>query len=327
MPLIVMLLLFSGVASAVEMLDNADFANGLQGWRYHHHEDHRDVEAEIGREAGQPQLSFQTRVAARAPYMMLSQMVDVVEGKTYRYSVEARIQGEGRAFLAVKQLERPFASNGCHMPLAADESWQRFEVTFKASGIETAKPPHALIMMGEVRGRVSVRNASLVPVEAEVTSPRGHLKIVPLQEAAAASSSKRVDTKAMVADFAKSVSVARKTYGTDPIALGGHVTALSRGTGGNSVLELDGGAIKVQAKVSDEDLAYLKEELAAAKTRIRDFANSARKQRLSTRERKAREVVAYPSVDCVGVIAGYRGGAVLIRDGSELSFSQGQTPK
>ena len=105
------------------------------------------------------------------------------------------------------------------------------------------------------------------------------------------------------------------------------MTALSRGTGGNSVLELDGGAIKVQAKVSDEDLAYLKEELAAAKTRIRDFANSARKQRLSTRERKAREVVAYPSVDCVGVIAGYRGGAVLIRDGSELSFSQGQTPK
>jgi hypothetical protein len=163
MPLFIALLLIACAASVQQLLDDADFANGMQGW---HDYNRGDVKPQFGREGGKPLLSLQTKVAAGDPDPMLTQPVDITEGKTYRFSTELRVQGEDRVILSMKPMERPSAGYGCHLPVTPTAAWKHLEITFKGTTSDSPKPAHAFILMGEVR------------------NPRGELKVVALEDAA-----------------------------------------------------------------------------------------------------------------------------------------------
>jgi hypothetical protein len=179
---------------------------------------------------------------------------------------------------------------------------------------------------------VEVRRCSLEAVTDAITVRNkkvGDLTQVELAGASSAKSArpaKAVEAKTLVAEFAASSMKARKVYDKKRLAISGRLTRVTPGSRGSTILELDGGAVKILSARdvdSADDAAFIKSELAAAKRRIDAYGDYARKERFSTSERKARELDAYPRVSITATFAGYRSNAANFKDGVDLSVSRG----
>jgi hypothetical protein len=316
--------------AATELLTNGDFSADLQGWRVFSHKEFRHVKPRVIRADSGNVVSVTIKKAAAQGYFGYTQPVEVKSNMFYRFSGEIRAVGEGAVTMIVRQEREPGDRYGCGRQVKPTRDWQRFELTFQTPEIDTDNPPIARFGLGGFQGRIDLRNASLVALgkETKVRNKKaGDLQVVLLEEATEAPSGPPADSieaSELVAAFAASSMKARKVYDKKTLAISGRLTRLTAGSRGASVIELEGGAIKVQAEVGEEDAAFIKEELDAAKGRIRAFADYARAERLSSKERKVRELDAYPSVTVTGTFAGYRSNAALFAKGRDLSVSGGE---
>jgi hypothetical protein len=330
---VLLLTLLPSSLQAAELLQNGDFAKGLAGWEARSHKEFQAIKPRIGRATGGNVVSVSISKPAAPGYLVLSQEVDVKSQKTYRFSAEMRLQGDGPVVMVVRQIRDPADIYGCRMQMKPAANWQRFELTFQATSIDPSNPPYARIGVGGIKGRIDIRNCSLMEVSGvQVRNKvRGDLKQIELEAAkpqsAARKPAKSADAAELVAAFTASNMKARKEYEKQTVELSGRLTRVTAGPRGTSIIELEGGRVKILAGdgvVSEEDSGFIKEELAAAKRRIDGFGDYARQERISTRERKARELDAYPRVVITGTFVGYRSSAVTFRNGRDFSVSGGE---
>jgi hypothetical protein len=324
-------LFWAASLAASDLISNGDFSADLQHWRVQSHPEMRHIKPRVMRATTGNVATVTIKKAAAQGYLGYVQEVEVKSNTHYRFTAEIRGVGEGAAAMVVRQEKKPGDRYGCGRGFKPTRNWQRYEVTFVAPSIDPSNPPNARIGVGGFQGRIDLRNVSLVELPGDTVvrnKTGGDLKQVVLEEAAPAEDvaepDATVDAAELVAEFTASSMKARKTYDKKTLAISGRLTRVTAGSRDASVLELEGGAIKVQAELSEEDLDFITRELKAAKERIDDFADYARAERIASKERKVRELDAYPSVTVTGTFTGYRSNAALFRDGRDLSVSGGE---
>ena len=324
---IAMVIGFVGVCGATELLENPQFKEGFkEPWLLTY------SAKEYKGKVRQPQVSTKgeglpvvnqgVSHASAAHYIRLEQAVDLKEGTTYLCSFEFKHEGpEGKLSVHTNADKAPWTNAGLRMRVPVDSGWQRFETRFTAKDVDYENGPVLRFSIGELKGRVSLRNCSLAEVAGEKLD-KPQVKVSRMEEA------KKVEVLSYTAEsmglidlaesFAASRPKAQAEHGGKVYHVSGHVTKASKGMRpGTYALEFNYGAVRavVGGKgFTAEDFAALEEDIRGVRKVLKELEKEAKKQKNykkpSSAEQRDAELPSYPTLECEGKVAAYRSNVV-----------------
>ena len=318
---------------ATEMLINPKFADGLEPWQFARAAEYngkiqKPSIAPAGGTRKMPECVIQIPHASSWHYVRIQQPVEIVNGETYRISLEAKYReapGDLRVATWSQGIQK---NNGLSAPMTLTPNWQRFEVSFKARNVDESEIPQFLVGAGAMKGTVFVRNVSFEQFSDTTIKPNV-VKTSAIEGEANRPAIKTVDADAqqIIDDFAEDINGAKRKYAGRNLALSAAVTGVDKGQRpGTYVLALLDGGIRITVGGRDfnED-AY--DRLNGSIRRIRSQIKDDQKTRkgfwdkLDRTEKEQAEYKFYPSLNCIARIHNYRNRTVEIQQTMDLLIS------
>ena len=223
----------------------------------------------------------------------------------------------------------------CLATMTPDGGWQRIEAKFTMRSIEDDEPPCLRIYLGQLKGRIEIRNCSLMEIS-EGPFQKTVAKVTRLEEAPAAKpvasyEGLEVNVVAMAEEFAASMPKASKQYGGKILVVGGHVTSAKKAMRpGTYALELNWGAVRVIVggnEFGKEQFEELEQNITDVRKGLKELEkeNKAKKDYVkpSSSEQRELDLPRYPTVKCEGKLAYYRNKVVEISPTRKVSVTLG----
>ena len=312
-----------GISSAAELLVNPDFKKGWDlPWRlaYSTKEYSGKVrQPQVSKEGdGLPVVNLNVPHASATHYIRLEQKVDLEEGITYLVNFEFKHQGPPGKLAVHTNSERPPRTNsGLRMVVPVDAGWQRFEARFTATKVDKSNGPVLRFSIGDLKGRVSLRNCSLKSVEGPSLA-KPEVKVTRLEEAPevveVSYSADPINLVDLAEAFAVSMPKAQQAHAGKVYHVNGHVTKATKGMRpGTYALEFNYGSVR--AIVGGEafgaaEFEALEDDIREVRKVLKEIEKEAKKKRnyekLSSAAQREQELSRYPTLECEGKVASYR---------------------
>ena len=293
-----------------ELISNGDFRKGMTGWQlFTYNAFQGKVSPKIQRHEGKPTFVTEIPDIEATNNVLLHQFVNVEEGKTYKVSLECRVEDKGQMAIRVTQTKPPHDHYGCNRGIRPDTQWKRYEVTFKCKATDAQRPPALRVVMGHTRGKVFIRKVSVqeLPTRSQ-EHENGDLTITNLNAARKAQpTSQATSATELAAAFTRDAASAEAAFKGTAVRVRGRVTKIEAALADDILIELDGGRVSILVaggEISEDQERFVKGQLAAARRQSRPQA--------------------YPIAELTGAISGFRKDSVKMRQGKNVTFEKGQ---
>ena len=162
-------------AEPKNLLKNGDFKAGTAEWKLMKKDEFKKVKDPVVKNGV---LSVDVPQIASGSYLVLSSPLKIVNGETYKVRFDMKVEGKSDKIQVSANIDKK-ANSRTHLGLYTGikkigEGWKRYTIHFKAAKIGSSTKPTFRFNIGAVKGKVSLRNCTVVKdASVQVSKPKG----------------------------------------------------------------------------------------------------------------------------------------------------------